>query len=139
MDLDFTALYIRAREFIPFQVGNLTTNLQAAGADPLEYLDRVIPEMFANSTIKNIELPDNITKIKSQAFLDCFELNYIKIPVSVMDIDDTAFKGCYELDKIVYEGTVVDWHKIHVKDSWALFIDSPAPCVICKDGEVDLP
>lgn len=131
---DFTNLYIDAKEEIPFQIGNLTTNLMHAGINPLDHLNRVVPEMFSNSMINEIELPDNITKIKSQAFLDCFQLSSISIPVSVTEIHDTAFKGCYKLDQIVYEGTVEQWKDLNV--SWATFIDCKAVVITCKDGEV---
>lgn len=133
---NFTDLYILAKQEIPFQIGNLTTNLRDAGIDPLEHLNRVVPEMFSNSMIKQIELPKHITKIKSQAFLDCFQLISIVIPESVTFIHETAFKGCYELREITYRGTKEQWHHVYVSDK--IFTDCATDIVVCNDGEVHL-
>ena len=132
-------LYDLAYVHIPFQIGNLTTNLMYAGIDPLDDLDVVLPEMFADSMIKKIELPVQISAIKRQAFMNCYELREVTLPPALLRIDDEAFKGCYELHTIRYPGTIK-----HLKMSFPnwehfsnLFYDCPTSFIHCTDGDVE--
>lgn len=133
-------LYDLASVNIPFQIGNLTTNLMYAGINPLDDLDVVLPEMFANSMIEQIELPIQISVIKRQAFKNCYVLREITLPTSIIRIDAEAFSDCYELHTIKYNGTMK-----HLKLSFPnkehfskLFDDCATNLVYCTDGEVEL-
>ena len=133
-------LYSHAQTDIPFQIGNLTTNLMKAGINPLDDLDVVLPEMFADSMLKQIELPIQISVIKRQAFKNCYVLKEITLPPSITKIEAEAFRDCYELDTIKYLGTVQ-----HLKMSFpnwehfsSLFYESPVCSIQCTDGEAEL-
>lgn len=133
-------LYDLASVHIPFQIGNLTTNLIKADVNPLDDLDVVLPEMFAQGFIDEVVLPVHISVIKRQAFMNCYMLKKIKLPPALIRIDNEAFNGCYELRTITYEGT-----KKHLKMSfpdWAefskLFDDCPACFIQCTDGDIKL-
>ena len=67
-------IYDLASVHIPFQIGNLTANLMKAGIDPLDDLDVVLPEMFAEGFIDEVVLPVHISVIKRQAFMNCYML-----------------------------------------------------------------
>ena len=54
-----------------------------------------------DETLKEIELFDGITKICTDAFMDCSELKKIVIPESVKRIDPNAFIGCANLTEII--------------------------------------
>ena len=47
--------------------------------------------------LKNIKLPEGITKIGAFAFSKCFSLEKIIIPHSVKEIGDNAFEYCFSL------------------------------------------
>ena len=133
-------LYDLASVHIPFQIGNLTTNLMYAGINPLDDLDVVLTEMFAESMIRNIELPVQISVIKRQAFKNCYELREVTLPVALIRIDDEAFANCYELHTIRYQGTIK-----HLKMSFPnwehfskLIDDCATNLIYCTDGEVEL-
>ena len=137
---DWRTLYNHAYEAIPFQVGNLTTNLIHAGINPLDDLEVVLPEMFAESMIQKIELPVQISVIKRQAFKSCYELREITLPAALIRIDDEAFANCYELHTIRYPGTIK-----HLKMSFPnwehfskLFDDCATALIYCTDGEAEL-
>ena len=137
---NWLALYGHAYDEVPFQVGNLTTNLMHAGINPLDDLDVVLPEMFSNSMLQKIELPVQISVIKRQAFKNCYELKEITLPPALIRIDDEAFANCYELHTIRYPGTIK-----HLKMSfpnWEHFskvFDHCATALIhCIDGDVEL-
>lgn len=133
-------LYDLASVHIPFQIGNLTTNLMYAGINPLDDLNVVLPEMFADSMIEQIELPVQISVIKRQAFKNCYVLKEITLPASIIRIDDEAFRDCYDLHTIKYLGTIK-----HLKMSFPnwehfskLFDDCATNFIHCTDGDVEL-
>ena len=133
-------LYDLASIQMPFQIGNLTTNLMYAGINPLDDLEVVLPEMFAESMIQKIELPVQISVIKRQAFRNCYELREVILPPALLRIDEEAFANCYELHTIKYQGTIK-----HLKMSFPnwehfskLFDDCATNLIYCTDGEVEL-
>ena len=133
-------LYDLASVHIPFQIGNLTTNLMYAGVNPLDDLEVVLPEMFSNSMLQKIELPVQISVIKRQAFKNCYELKEITLPPALIRIDDQAFNDCYDLHTIKYSGTMK-----HLRTSfpnWEHFSKSFYDCatnfIHCADGDVEL-
>ena len=137
---NWRALYGHAYEEIPFQLGNLTTNLIHASINPLDDLDVVLPEMFAEGFIDEVVLPIHISVIKRQAFMNCYMLKEITLPPALLRIDDEAFKGCYELHTIKYQGTIK-----HLKMSFPnwehfskLFDDCATNLIYCTDEEVEL-
>ena len=133
-------LYDLASVHIPFQIGNLTTNLMYAGINPLDDIEVVLPEMFADSMIEQIELPVQISVIKRQAFKNCYVLKEITLPAAIIRIEDEAFRDCYDLHTIKYQGTIK-----HLKMSFPnwehfskLFDDCATALIYCTDGEVEL-
>ena len=71
-------------------------------------LEAIDDRAFANSCIKEISIPDNITRIGKEAFANCKGLQYIEIPFSVTEIDEGAFSGCINLKRVVFKKHVVD-------------------------------
>lgn len=131
---DFRKIYQLALTEIPFQVGNLTYNMIQAGINPFVGLEFIMPEMFSNSRVETLVIPDNIKEIKRCAFLDCFELKEITLPSNLRRIHDTSFKGCYELASIKFNGTKEQWHNVHVPPG--TFFDCSTGMIDCTDGEV---
>lgn len=132
----WSGLYSYAKAEIPFQIGNLSYNLIKAGINPLDDLNVIYSEMFCDSSeLEEITIPNNITEIKRQAFMNCYVLKSVTIPKSVKVIDDTAFKGCYELETILFEGTaheLIDGIKITTKTFW----DAATGTIQCSDYDV---
>ena len=57
--------------------------------------------------ITNIEIPSNITKIRSNAFYNCTKLESVIIPNSITTIEGSAFAHCQELKSITIPENVV--------------------------------
>lgn len=55
---------------------------------------------------KNTIIPNSISEIANNAFVDCTKLSRIKIPNSVRGIGDGAFSGCSGLKEIVIPNSV---------------------------------
>ena len=61
---------------------------------------------FAGTGIKEISIPDGITKIPFQAFYGCSELTEVTISGSVTTIEDSAFSSCSKLEIITIPNSV---------------------------------
>ena len=55
-----------------------------------------------NTSLQSIELPANLTDIKSQAFYGCESLASVKAPSTLTHIYGSAFYGCKALESITY-------------------------------------
>ena len=131
---EWLELYTLASSNIPFQIGNLTTTLLDSDINPLETLDRIVPEMFCDSRIKQIYIPDNIDIIRRQAFKSCFDLTTISLPETLNRIDATAFSYCYALENIEFRGTI-DKLPAMPPD---LLQDCATDVIHCTDGDYDV-
>ena len=111
-------------------IGEITRVLEAAGLDPLAYLDyipagyycetskkqytipRNIKEVnaygFHYSELEEIEIPFNVTKIREAAFSYCEDLKLVEIDNPDIQIEYDAFDFC-DIDKIIYAGSRSDW------------------------------
>lgn len=72
-----------------------------AGGKGYETSDNEIGnDMFSDSYLRDIILPNNVTKIGYNAFQDCDDLEEITIPNSVTEIKMYAFAGCNNLKRV---------------------------------------
>ena len=55
---------------------------------------------FNSCSLTSINLPTSVTSIESNAFKQCYSLTSINLPTSVTSIGDGAFHGCYSLTNI---------------------------------------
>ncbi|SFB86167.1 Leucine rich repeat-containing protein [Ruminococcus albus] len=55
---------------------------------------------FANTSIKEIELPEGMTKIDDFAFAFSYQLEKVTLPDSIEEIDEGAFYSCPKLKEI---------------------------------------
>ena len=88
------------------------------------------------TSLTSIIIPDSVTSIGASAFGYCSSLTSIVIPDSVTSIGDKAFDGCKSLTNITFQGTIAQWRKITLRDSWKHNI--PATVVHCTDGDVEI-
>ena len=91
---------------------------------------------FGCQSLTNITIPASVKSIGTEAFYDCSSLTSIVIPDSVMSIEWWAFCGCKSLTDITFQGTIAQWEKITLRDSWKHNI--PATVVHCTDGDVEI-
>lgn len=91
---------------------------------------------FGCQSLTNITIPASVKSIGTEAFYDCSSLTSIVLPDSVMSIEWWAFCGCKSLTDITFQGTIAQWKKIMLRDSWKHNI--PATVVHCTDGDVKL-
>ena len=91
---------------------------------------------FGCQSLTNITIPNSVKSIGTEAFYDCSSLTSIVIPDNVTSIEWWAFCGCKSLTDITFQGTIAQWKKITLRDSWKHNI--PATVVHCTDGDVEI-
>ena len=84
----------------------------------------------------NTTIPNTVTSIGDDAFLNCPSLTFITIPNSVTSIGVSAFEGCSALDSITFQGTIAQWEKIEFGEDWNFKISTNV--VHCADGDVEI-
>ena len=129
-----------------------------------EYEEKPVKEIADNALgfslfMKEVVIPEGITRIGESAFVDCWALESVVIPDSVERIEEGAFDACYKLSSvtigsgvkyigdmtfneckkltsIVYRGTMAQWNAI--EKGWEGNYKVPATEVVCSDGTVTL-
>lgn len=70
---------------------------------------KVIPaNLFAESSIEEITIPETVTIIGDYAFRDCEQLEEIAIPDSVITVGNYAFYKCSKLSKVTLSKTLLE-------------------------------
>jgi len=67
--------------------------------------NNIIPEKYRNY-ITEIKIPDSVTGIGDEAFMDCSSLKSVVIPDSVTSIGDDAFDGCSSLTSVTIPSSI---------------------------------
>lgn len=84
----------------------LTKFLMDIGIEPIDYLHKIITAMYYQLPITNIEIPDSVASIGTNAFERCTSLETIKLPKNLYTIQSCAFYGCDSLKEVIIpEGT----------------------------------
>lgn len=110
---------------------SLTTVVVPDGVMSIEYR-----AFFGCQSLTNITIPASVKSIGTEAFYDCSSLISIVLSDSVMSIEWWAFCGCKSLTDITFQGSIAQWKKINIRDSWKHNI--PATVVHCTDGDVEI-
>ena len=93
---------------------SFTALLLKNNINPLKYMDEV-PEYFAfGLDIEYFVIPNNVTRIRGNAFYGCDNLKSVTIPKNIKNIYTNAFKDCESLTDVYYEGSEEDWKKIKI-------------------------
>ncbi|MCH5188197.1 MAG: leucine-rich repeat protein [Oscillospiraceae bacterium] len=58
-------------------------------------------EVFSNSDLKSITIPEGVKYIGKNAFYECRDLKEVNLPAGLSGITDKAFSGCEGLESIV--------------------------------------
>lgn len=91
----------------------------------------------AQSIVVAPRIPNTVTTLNANSFINCPLLESVIIPVSVNTIYNDVFSQCNSLQNIIFEGTVAQWNTITFKsDYWHQ--NTPATHVQCSDGTVAL-
>ena len=83
-----------------------------ASANPLYYAHHLY---IGREEVKDLVIPNSVTKIGNYAFYNCTSLSSVTIPNSVTSIGSSAFSGCTGLTSVTIPNSVtsIDWYAFY--------------------------
>ena len=92
-------------------------------------------------SLKNIVIPDGVTKLSMGLFYECSSLESITIPASVTEISRIAFGSCEKLKTVNYKGAKSEWEAISIDTGSSEYEENAnialsRATIICTDGRI---
>lgn len=80
--------------------------------------------------LESITLPASLKTIESSAFSYCLNLSEIKLPTSLKAIQSYVFDGCSALETVFYDGSLAQWSQINTSNG---FLGTSCPSLVMSD------
>lgn len=94
-------------------------------------VERIGTNAFHNcQDLESITLPASLKTIESSAFGYCRNLSEIKLPTSLTTIEISVFDGCSSLETVFYDGSLAQWSQINTSNG---FLGDSSPSLVMND------
>lgn len=80
--------------------------------------------------LESITLPASLETIESSAFGYCRNLSEIELPTSLTTIEISVFDGCSSLETVFYDGSLAQWSQINTSNG---FLGDSCPSLVMND------
>lgn len=80
--------------------------------------------------LESITLPASLETIESSAFSSCRKLSEINLPASLKAIQSYVFDGCSSLETVFYDGSLARWSQINTSNG---FLGFSHPSLVMND------
>lgn len=80
--------------------------------------------------LESITLPSSLKTIESSAFSSCLNLSEIRLPTSLNAIQSYVFDGCSSLETVFYDGSLARWSQINTSNG---FLGYSSPSLVMGD------
>lgn len=80
----------------------------------------------AHPIFKEIQIPDSVETISTNAFYCCQDLESITLPASLKTIEISVFDGCSSLETVFYDGSLAQWSQINTSNGFFLGYSCPS-------------
>lgn len=80
--------------------------------------------------LESITLPASLKTIESSAFSYCLNLSEIRLPTSLKAIQSYVFDGCSSLETVFYDGSLAQWSQINTSNG---FLGYSCPSLVMGD------
>lgn len=80
--------------------------------------------------LESITLPASLKTIESSAFGYCRNLSEIELPTSLTTIEISVFDGCSSLETVFYDGSLAQWSQINTSNG---FLGDSSPSLVMND------
>lgn len=80
--------------------------------------------------LESITLPASLKTIESSAFSYCLNLSEIRLPTSLKAIQSYVFDGCSSLETVFYDGSLERWSQINTSNG---FLGYSSPSLVMGD------
>lgn len=85
----------------------------------------------AHPRFKEIQIPDSVETISTNAFYCCQDLESITLPASLKTIEISVFDGCSSLETVFYDGPLAQWSQINTSNGF--FLGYSCPSLVMDD------
>ena len=85
-------------------------------ANPLFFAEHLYSD--EDTEIRNLVIPNSVTKICGSAFYNCSGLTSVLVPSNIITIGSNAFKGCSGLKKVIVPD-IASWCSVTFENSYA--------------------
>ena len=119
-------------EYSAFENSQLTAVTVSSGVKTIGFYT------FANSSVREVSLPDSLTEIPAGLFYGCEKLETMRIPAGVTKLGTNAYKGCKGIQSIV----VASGNKNFTAVGTALFNKAKTQLLFCAaaaEGQFSVP
>lgn len=133
---EFDTLFSSGVE-VGIPLSDISELLIRSGIDFLPYVDHIYASMFYDvQELERLTLGDNIEYIGTYAFNGCTNLKYLSLPKELKMIKFAPFYKCPKLQILNYQGTIDDWGKVQLNQSWNKH--SSIKVIRCLDGDINI-
>lgn len=80
--------------------------------------------------LESITLPASLETIESSAFSSCRNLSEIRLPASLKAIQSYVFDGCSSLETVFYDDSLAQWSQINTSNG---FLGTSCPSLVMSD------
>lgn len=80
--------------------------------------------------LESITLPASLKTIEKGAFIGCRKLSEVKLPASLTTIQSYVFDGCSSLETVFYDGSLAQWSRINTSNG---FLGYSSPSLVMND------
>lgn len=80
--------------------------------------------------LESITLPASLKTIESSAFGSCRNLSEVRLPASLTAIEVYVFDGCSSLETVFYDGSLAQWSRINTSNG---FLGYSSPSLVMND------
>lgn len=84
----------------------------------------------AHPIFTEIQIPDSVETIGTNAFHNCQDLESITLPASLKTIEISVFDGCSSLETVFYDGPLAQWSQINTSNG---FLGYSCPSLVMGD------
>ena len=80
--------------------------------------------------LESITLPASLKTIESSAFSSCRNLSEVRLPTSLKAIQSYVFDGCSSLETVFYDGPLAQWSQVNTSND---FLGYSSPSLVMGD------
>lgn len=80
--------------------------------------------------LESITLPASLKTIESSAFSSCRNLSEVRLPTSLKAIQSYVFDGCSSLETVFYDGPLAQWSQVNTSND---FLGDSSPSLVMGD------
>ena len=130
---------IKHMTYVPSHYLNRCRITSEAKFEIPDHITRIGIRAFCDCELKEIAVPEGVTKIARSAFSQNPNMQKIWLPSTLEQLNGYLFLGNHNMKEIIYNGTVEQWENIDKHSHWfssGASIEESNCIIYCKDARI---